>query len=322
MSIFNAHVHLNGSISLNFLEETSNRNNCYEIYQKFILESDVWKKFYLIHQIIQTPEDIKLATLDVVQNSEADFLEIRTTPKHLNGYSIDEYIESFVNGLIESNTLFPQRRTRGLLSIDRSRHSLENAKWIIDVSVNEKKKSGMIVGVDLSGNFNGKRSLTGKELYEAIKYGLHKEEIGVALHVGEIDSKEEEEDFDIILECIQNEYKGKKVYGKIRLGHAIYRTKKQDEIIKKLKIPIEICPSCHLFAGWWKKGENHPVQTLYQFRKQVIPGTDDSLLFDCKEIEEQKKLDSIMKVNEKDLSLNEKEQEEKLSMKRKRYLFS
>lgn len=318
MLVFNAHIHLNGSVSSEYLQTTARRNNCVEIYSQFESESNLWKKFGFIHQIMQTSEDILLAVVDVVKNSNADVLEIRTTPKATNKCSIEDYIQGFIEGIKCAKEQYPEKEVKGLLSIDRSRHSLEDAKWIIDTALKEKQQNGTIVGVDLSGNFLGNRTLTGINLYQAVKYALEKD-IGVALHVGEIDSEIERADFDLILKAIK-EYGGK-IYGKVRLGHAIYRTSEQDKIISQLKIPVEICPSCHEKLDWWKQGEAHPILTLYQYRSQVLPGTDNSLLFECNEQEEQKKLDAFLKIPEKDMGLSEAELDEKIASKRRRYMF-
>lgn len=318
MSIFNAHLHLNGSISLEYLKETASLNSCLEVYHAFISENDPWKKFGLIHQIIQTTEDITRATIDVVEKSDADILEIRTTPKPVKDQGIEEYVKAFTEGLLEAKDLYPNKKARGLLSIDRSRHSFKDAKWIIDTALAEKLLSGMIVGIDLSGNFLRKRSLTGNDLYEAIKYALDKN-IGLALHVGEVDSEIERQDFDLILQAIE-EYQGK-IHGKVRLGHAIYRTSSQDAIIKKHKIPIEICPSCHRQMGWWKQDEPHPILSLYQHRSSVISGTDDDLLFGCNAQEEQRKLDKMLKIADKFSHLPEEEQLKMVADERRSYMF-
>lgn len=314
MLTLNAHSHLNGSISLDYLKEAAARNNCPENYEGFVAETDLWKKFGWVHKIMQTPEDIRLATIDVVKYSTADALEIRTTAKPMGNFSTNDYITAFVMGLIQANKLFPDKKARGLLSIDRTRHNLDDAKNIIDTALAAKQNHGMIVGVDLSGNFVGPRTLTGEALYQAISYALRKD-IGVALHVGEIDTDTERQDFDIILKAIE-EYqkeKGGKLYGKVRLGHAIFRTPEQDARIAALKIPVEICPSCHEILGWWKKGQPHPILTLYKNRERVIAGPDDNLLFKCDDKGEQDKLDAIF---------GGEDDKHKTAQKRKRYMFS
>lgn len=323
MLTFNAHVHLNGSISLEYLEAAATRNQCLENYQQFISEPDLWKKFGWIHQIMQTPEDIRLATIDVVKHSTADMLEIRTTAKRMGNRDVNDYIHAFLAGLLDAKRLYPQKHARGLLSIDRARHTLVDAKWIVDAALKEKKSSGMIVGIDLSGNFEGNRTLTGDDLYQAISYALQ-QDIGVALHVGETNSDIERHDFDILLSAIEDYHKEHpgKLYGKVRLGHAIYRTPEQDNRIRALKIPVEICPSCHQKLNWWKQDQPHPVLTLYKHRTQVIPGTDDNLLFDCHDKGEQQKLDELLTMPEKYANLSDAQQLEKLAAKRKRFMFS
>lgn len=321
-SIFNAHVHLNGAISLGFLEATAKRNECTELYQNFLAETDDWKKFGWIHQILKTPEDVKLATIDVVQNSNADIIEIRTTPKPMGEYAMEAYIKAFVEGLQEAERLFPQKKAKGLLSIDRSRHTLHEAKVIIDTALTQKQANHMIVGVDLSGNFTGKRTLTGNDLFQAVSYGLTKD-LGLALHVGEIETYIEKDDFDLILKAIQ-EYKNVhpgKLYGKVRLGHAIYRTAEQDMIIAQLKLPIEICPTCHKKLGWWKIDAAHPILSLYPHRKRVLPGTDNDLIFNCNAAQEQKTVDAMLTISDKHSALSENEQHEYITAKRMRYMF-
>ncbi|MCS5709909.1 hypothetical protein HT99x_000565 [Candidatus Berkiella aquae] len=92
--------------------------------------------------------------------------------------------------------------------------------------------------------------------------------------------------------------------------------------MKALKIPVEICPSCHQQLNWWKEGQPHPILTLYQHRTRVLPGTDDNILFNCDDEQEQKKLDDILLVPEKYAHLSEAEQQQKVAEKRKGYMFS
>lgn len=318
MIVFNGHLHLNGSVSLDYLKQTAQRNKCVDYYEAFIKEKDIWVKFGLIHKIIQSTADIKAATIDVVKNSTAHFLEIRTTPKALNDESVDDYINAFVQGLKEATEQFEGKKARGLLSIDRSRHNLEDAKDIIDRALKLKQATGMIVGIDLSGNFKAKRKLTGQDLYEAMKYGLSKD-IGLALHVGEDKTEIESSDFDVILKAI-SEYEGQ-IHGKVRLGHAIYRTQAQDKIIAKLQIPVEICPSCHDYMGWAQVDQPHPILTLYKNRRQVLAGTDDSVIFNCDDKKEQETLDSMLQVSQEYKQLKPDEQDKAIAEYRMRYMF-
>ena len=114
MPVINAHMHLNGSVSLDYLKETAERNGCMAAYDRFVVETNVWAKFGYIHQIMQNMDDIYRATVDVVRHSKADFLEIRTTPKPLGDQDREAYIAAFVQGLQEAQREFPKKHARGL----------------------------------------------------------------------------------------------------------------------------------------------------------------------------------------------------------------
>src|SRR3989338_1798102 len=98
------HCHLNGSFSLQYLEQTANRNGKEKDYERLVeikeeyrklteIQTEegysqehirlIWQQFGQIHRIIQTLEDIKMGNVDVVRSSQANYLEIRTTPKSL-----------------------------------------------------------------------------------------------------------------------------------------------------------------------------------------------------------------------------------------------
>ena len=59
--------------------------------------------------------------------------------------------------------------------------------------------------------------------------------------------------------------------------------------IRKLNLPIEICPKGHQLIGWWKTGTDHPIKNIYKdVNDPVVLGTDDSLLYQTSMIEEEK----------------------------------
>lgn len=114
------HCHLNGSFSLGFLKQLAEKNKCMDLYatyeklRKEYLEATkeqpangypkqtidmVWVRFGLIHKMVQDLDDITQGTIAVVKNSQAKYLEIRTTPKAMAGKSRDDYIDAFEAGL-------------------------------------------------------------------------------------------------------------------------------------------------------------------------------------------------------------------------------
>lgn len=299
------HMHLNGSFSLNFLRRIAEKNNktaefqklmeTRETYAKMVEEESqrgvhdksitlIWAQFSFIHKIVQTLEDIQEGTVDVMQSSKAAYLEIRTTPKDMAGSAWEKYVDAFVAGLIDGNKKCAGRKiARGLLSLDRTIHNEEISYAIIDHVVAEKERTGLLVGIDLSGNPLAERKLTGEALASVIRYALVKK-IGVGIHLGEVDTPIESSEVDNILAVLaawhNQDIASHRFQGRVRLGHGIYLSDSQRSIIRELKIPIEICPSCHTKLNWWSKPNPHPVTQIYKFwHDPVVVGTDDEIIF-------------------------------------------
>lgn len=298
------HCHLNGSFSLMFLKETARKNGCSEVYKDLKrIRADylqrtseqpqegfpgeliklVWDQFELIHKIIQDLTDISEGVVDVVTYSEAKYLEIRTTPKPIAKQTRDKYIDAFESGLVKANTTMPEKKALGLLSLDRTMHNLDDARYFIDRIKTSTDK--VLVGLDISGNPRAKRTLTGETLGELIQLTLNNG-VPIAIHMGESDSEIERNDTDTILSALEN-WKSSQtsqdknpLYGKVRLGHCIYLTDQQKERIAKLRVPIEVCPTCHSKLNWHLESEPHPVTTIYKdLSDPIVVGTDDEVIF-------------------------------------------
>jgi adenosine deaminase len=299
------HMHLNGSFSLDFLKQIAEKNNAVaefiklkevrDEYNKLVAQESakgvhdksialIWTQFALIHKIMKTLADIQQGTVNVIEVSKAKYMEIRTTPKDMDGASWEKYVDAFLNGLEEGNKKCESKKiARGLLSLDRTIHTEKLSYEVIDRVVLEKKRTGLLVGIDLSGNPLGERKLTGAGLAAVLIYALQKD-IGVAIHIGEADTATEMNDVNIILDVLTSWSKksssGNCFQGKVRLGHGIFLTQAQRSAIKALQLPIEVCPSCHEKLNWWNKSKPHPVTRIYQMWKDpVVVGTDDEMIF-------------------------------------------
>ncbi|QMT60089.1 MULTISPECIES: amidohydrolase family protein [unclassified Legionella] len=299
------HCHLNGSFSLAFLEHIAKKNNCVELYEELIrvrseylkntiqqpesgysneLIAVIWKQFGLVHKIIQTLADISDGVVDVVRSSKAKYLEIRTTPKEMEHQTRDKYIDAFVSGLTQANQQITHKKAVGLLSLDRTIHTLEDANYFIDRILKSPNK--VLVGLDVSGNPVANRTLAGEDLTKLVHLALDKG-IAIAIHVGESDSARERQDTDAVLTALE-QWKSlhsiedkNPLHGKVRLGHCIFLTQEQKDRIKKLGIPIEVCPSCHSKLNWHLEKEPHPATSIYQdLSEPIVLGTDDELIFD------------------------------------------
>ncbi|MFC3909467.1 amidohydrolase family protein [Legionella dresdenensis] len=297
------HNHLNGSVSWDFLSRTATKNARMDEYNKLVkLKEDyhklaaeqpeegfaknvitlIWQQFEFIHQIIQDLSDIYEAVLDVVENTVAEYIEIRTTPKKLKGESRDKYIDTFVAALNKANETIKDKQAFGLLSLDRTVHTLADAEQFIH---RIRENRAVLHGLDISGNPAAARTLTGDQLHDVVLLALNSD-IPIAVHMAETKSKIEEDDTDCVLMALE-QWKLKQpaqvknlFEGKVRLGHCIYLTEQQQKKIAELQIPIEICPTCHSRLNWHLEKDPHPVRGVYDdISDPVTIGTDDETLF-------------------------------------------
>ncbi|KJH47312.1 putative adenosine deaminase [Dictyocaulus viviparus] len=259
MADFNElHAHLNGSISFNtisklqalygsesevFTRETALRNNL--MLQKPATMEEVFKIFPLIHSLTTTRNSIITAnylfdsilfivikvTKDVIKEFSDDgviYLELRSTPRASAELSKEQYVEAIVDGIIEASKE-SMTVTRLLLSIDRGQ-SFESAEETVRLAATDK--SGLIVGIDLSGN----PSLDGRKflplLQKARESGLK-----VAVHLAEVDHQlDEVNDF--------LEFKPD------RIGHGTFLHTQEASVktIVREKIPLEICLTSNVMS--------------------------------------------------------------------------
>ena len=299
------HCHLNGSFSMAFLKKAAEKNDALAIYDELVhvreeylkktcqqpelgysaaLLGLVWKQFGLIHRIIRDLADITEGTIDVVVSSKAKYLEIRTTPKEIGGESRDKYIDAFESGLLQvSQNSDIKKRALGLLSLDRTIHTVEDAHDFIRRVLQSPGK--VLVGLDISGNPGAKRTLTGHGLGQVITMALTNN-IGIAIHMGESDTEIERQDTDAVLNALeqwkhaQPPHVKNPLFGKVRLGHCIYLTEPQKQKIQQLGIPIEVCPTCHSKLNWHLEKDPHPVAAVYtDLSEPLVGGTDDEVIF-------------------------------------------
>ncbi|HAT8179153.1 TPA: hypothetical protein JA361_06670 [Legionella pneumophila] len=299
------HCHLNGSFSLEFLKQLAEKNECMDVYAAYeklreeYLEATkeqpssgypkkiidmIWGLFGLIHKMVQDLDDITQGTIAVVKNSQAKYLEIRTTPKAMAGKSRDDYIDAFEAGLNATKIDATINKTvYGLLSLDRTLHSVEDAADFIQRILISPNK--VLVGLDVSGNPLGKRTLSGENLAMVVSMALESG-VNVAIHMGESDTDIEKQDTDAVLNALE-QWKQKQpntdknpFFGKVRLGHCIYLTQEQQEKIHALGLPIEICPTCHKKLNWHLEETPHPVASVYSdINQNLVVGTDDDAIF-------------------------------------------
>ena len=269
------HLHLGGSISKDLLVEFAKSDNNQKALND-IEVADVLQMFKVVHSLITSPKRIEISTENVIDTSNADYLEIRTTPRSFSStITLRHYVEAFVSSLQKYT-----EKAKGLLSINRYKHDIKSAQEIIALAL---EHSDYIVGIDISGiNPSANRVLQGEDLKSIIETVLNSP-LGLAIHIGELNLEKERLDSTIALNAIDQWIERNQEIecsGKIRLGHALFLEDEHKRIIRKHQLPIEICPSCHRYIGSWSKGQKHPVQDIYPDKESpIVIGTDDTLIF-------------------------------------------
>ncbi|WP_022665502.1 hypothetical protein [Desulfospira joergensenii] len=268
------HLHLSGSISKELLIEFAKSDDNKKAIDD-IETADVLKMFKIIHDLTNSPERIEASTENVINTSTADYLEIRTTPRYFSSTTpLRHSVGAFVAGLKKH-----PKKAKGLLSINRYMHDVKSAQKIIEIAL---EFPDHIVGIDISGiNPEGIRILQGDDLKQIVETILNSS-LGLAIHIGELNLEKDSIDSTIALNAIDQWLDQNQIdcFGKIRLGHALFLEEDHKRIIRKHRLPIEICPSCHRYLGAWNKSEGHPVQQVYSDKDSpIVIGTDDTLIF-------------------------------------------
>ena len=153
------HAHLNGCIRLQTLKELSFQKTLPFPFEEHIDLNITtgFKIFAQIHQVITDIASVRRITKEMLEDFEQQnclYLEIRTTPKIMDGASsVEDYLDAILDEIIKF-TQTSKMIVRLWLSIDRSK-SLDQARDTVQLL--EKYRSNplfspYILGLDFSGN--------------------------------------------------------------------------------------------------------------------------------------------------------------------------
>ena len=267
------HTHLNGCIR----EETLNKWHQNKEVTKYIdsfmspktggkeAMGNCFKSFDLIYEATTTLERIKQLTKEVLEdydNENCIILEIRTSPRKLEGHSILDYynsvIESFKEYLSSRNKKTPFYPYL-LFSINRSK--LEIGKETIDIANELRKNNNFVKGIELSGNpYRGDIN----KIIELMNYAKSIN-IPFTMHIAE---KIDDDEMLKLIECKP-----------MRMGHGIYVNEKGVELMNKYNIDCEICLTSNIVSRSIDKFENHPIASNKKYKGKLFFCCDDKGLF-------------------------------------------
>ena len=267
------HTHLNGCIR----EETLNKWHQNKEVTKYIdsflspktngkeAMGNCFKSFDLIYEATTTLERIKQLTKEVLEDYDSEnciIVEIRTSPRKLEGHSILDYyntvIESFkeyINNRNKKTPFYPYL----LFSLNRSK--LEMGKETIDIANELRKKSEFVKGIELSGNpYKGDIN----KIVELMNYSKSLN-IPFTMHIAE---KIDDDEMIKLIECKP-----------LRLGHGIYVNKEGIKLINKYNIDCEVCLTSNMVSRSIDSYKNHPIVKNKDYKGKLFFCCDDRGLF-------------------------------------------
>ncbi|XP_039988025.1 adenosine deaminase-like protein [Xiphias gladius] len=275
------HAHLNGSVSSETIKKLIDRKPHLDIDhgmtaigkgQRRTLD-DCFQVFKVIHQLVDTEEDILMVATDVIREFAADsvkYLELRSTPREQKrtGLTKRRYIETIIRAIQLCKNEGLDIDVRFLVAIDR-RNGAKVAMETVELAEEFLLSSdGLVVGLDLSGDpmvGHGKYLLPALE--RAKNCGLK-----LSLHLLEVPSQLEES--DLLLNLPPD-----------RIGHGTFLHPEvggsQTLVDKVLKnnIPLELCLTSNIKAQTVSCYSKHHFKYWYELGHPSVICTDDKGVF-------------------------------------------
>ncbi|XP_034032150.1 adenosine deaminase-like protein [Thalassophryne amazonica] len=275
------HAHLNGSVSFQTTEKLISRKPHLSIRRGMTAISrgqrrsldECFQVFKVIHQLVDTEEDILMVATDVIREFAADgvkYLELRSTPREelKSGLTKRKYVETVLKAIQQCKEDGVDIDVRFLLAVDR-RNGAEVAMETVKMAEDFKLSSdGLVVGLDLSGDpMVGHVKALLPALQRAKNCGLK-----LSLHIAEVPSKLDEA--ELLLNLNPD-----------RIGHGTFLHPEaggsQDHVYKvvKNKIPLEMCLTSNVKGQTVSCYDKHHFNYWHQLGHPIVICTDDKGVF-------------------------------------------
>ncbi|XP_076877696.1 N6-Methyl-AMP deaminase [Brachyhypopomus gauderio] len=284
------HAHLNGSISSATMEKLIARKPHLNIeHSMTAIRSgqrtldECFHLFKVIHQLVDSEEDILMVAKDVVREFAADgvkYLELRSTPREeaKSGLTKSRYVETVIEAIRQCKQDGVDIDVRFLVAVDRRNGpqvAMETVKLAEDFMLSS---DGLVVGLDLSGD---PTMGNGKDLFPALQRARNSG-LKLALHMSEVPSQKEES--EILLNLPPD-----------RIGHGTFLHPEvggsdslQDKVCKQ-NIPIEMCLTSNVKGQTVPSYDKHHFQYWYQQGHPCVLCTDDKGVF-CSDLSQEYQL--------------------------------
>nr|XP_019934815.1 PREDICTED: adenosine deaminase-like protein [Paralichthys olivaceus] len=285
------HAHLNGSVSSHTIEKLIKTKPHLNIEHSMTAISkgqsrsldECFQVFKVIHQLVDTEEDILMVATDVIREFAADsvkYLELRSTPREVKntGLTKKRYIETVIRAIQLCKKEGLDIDVRFLVAIDR-RNGPQVAMETVELAEEFLLSSdGLVLGIDLSGDptvGDGKTFLPALE--RAKNCGLK-----LSLHLSEVPSQLEES--DLLLNLPPD-----------RIGHGTFLHPEvggsQSVVDKVLKnnIPLELCLTSNIKGQTVPRFSEHHFKYWHQLGHPSVICTDDKGVF-CTDLSQEYQL--------------------------------
>ncbi len=266
------HLHLDCSLSYDVVKLINSDIN-YEIYKKYFIAppkcndlADFLTRAVNGIKLMQTPEELRLVTLDLFKQLKADhviYAEIRFAPLlHLEkGLSPAEVVEIVNDAATEGITATGVEAGIILCTL----RNFTEAQSMETVRLVEQFKGTNIVGFDIAGDEAG---FPIDNHIKAFHYAREKG-LNVTAHAGEAKGAES------VRETLQH-------FHPSRIGHGVRSVEDPDLLafLKKQGVHLEVCPTSNVQTNVIDHIEDHPADKLYHNGISMSINTDARTISD------------------------------------------
>lgn len=275
------HAHLNGSVSVQTIEKLIRRKPQLNIEhsmtaigkgQRRTLD-ECFQVFKVIHQLVDSEEDIFMVATDVIKEFAADgvkYLELRSTPRgeETTGLTKRKYIETVIQAIQQCKKEGVDIDVRFLVAIDRRNGSQVAMETVQLAEEFLLSSDGLVIGIDLSGDPTVGH---GRDLIPALQRAKNSG-LKLSLHLSEVLSQHDET--ELLLDIPPD-----------RIGHGTFLHPEMggsqslvDKVVQK-KIPLELCLTSNVKGQTVQCYNEHHFKHWYKMGHPVVICTDDKGVF-------------------------------------------
>ncbi|XP_057692528.1 adenosine deaminase-like protein [Corythoichthys intestinalis] len=274
------HAHLNGSVSFQTMEKLIKRKPHLNIEHHMTAidktqrrtMGECFQVFKVIHQLVDTEEDLLMVATDVIKEFAADgvkYLELRSTPREMKtGLTKKGYVDTVIKAIQQCKEEEVDIDVRFLVAIDRrngTKVAMETVKLAEEFMLST---DGLVVGLDLSGDPNVGH---GRDLLPALQKAKNSG-LKLSLHLSEVPSQLEESELLLNLPPDRIGH-GTFLHPDVGGSHSLV-----DKVVKN-KIPLELCLTSNVIGQTVPSYAQHHFKYWYQLGHPCVICTDDKGVF-------------------------------------------